>query len=254
MNANTLWLSAAAAVLFTACQSPTTPQVWPGTSPGIRAQLGTVGVQVDYPNSRQFVFEVPETRGDSAHDLSGMAAAHNIASAGGAGAGAIFVLALVPVSAAGGAIYGSVAGVSKTKLHDALNRMTNALRAADLIAHLPEQIIEQARAQDFQATDARGHGATFNTRLKLRVVTQHLVRVNESPNSDLRLHYVVEAQVQGVDGAPLYNTHVAAISSRRKFAEWAAHDGVTLRRESQRMMQKMVSQIVARVFRGEDSE
>jgi hypothetical protein len=115
-------------------------------------------VQVDYPSSRPFVFEVPETRGDSAHDLSGMAAAHNIASAGGAGAGAIFVLALVPVSAAGGAIYGSVAGVSKTKLHDALNRMTNALRAADLIAHLPEQIIEQARAQDFQATDAREPG------------------------------------------------------------------------------------------------
>lgn len=262
MNANTLWLGAATAVLFTACQSPTQPQVWPGASPEIRAQLGTVGVQVDYPCSRAFVFEMPETRGDSAHDLSGTAVSFNLASAGdlasegsqGAGMAAIFVLAFVPVSAAGGAIYGSLAGVSKTRLHDALNGMTNALRAADLLVHFPAEIIEQARAQDFPATDARGHGATFHTRLKLRVMTQHLVRVNESPNSDLQLHYVVEARVLGAGDSLLYSTYVSAISPRRKFIEWAAHDGETLRQESQRMMQKMASQIVGRTYRGEDSE
>lgn len=253
MNAKTLLLGTSAAVLFTACQSPT-PQIWPGAPSGIRAQLGPVAVQVDHQSSRQFVFEVPETRSDSAHDWSGTLVAHNIAGAGDAGSGAIFVLAFVPVSAASGAIYGSLAGVSQSRLHGALSRMTNALRAADLVPHFPAHVIEQAKAQDFPTTDAHAPGATFNTRLKLRVVTQQLVRVNESPNSKLRLHYVVEAKVVSAEGACLYDTYVSAISSRRKFAEWAAHDGAALHRESQLMMQKMASQIVARVFRGEDSE
>lgn len=254
MKANTIVLGLAITSLFTACKSPrATPQVWPGASPEVRARLGTVDVQIDHARSRPFVFEVPDTRGGAAHDISGMAVSHNLIGAGGAGTGAIFVLAVVPLTAAGGAIYGSLTGVSKTDLHDALDQMTNAVRASDLLVNFPEHILEQARAQNFPAIDARGLSRICETKLRLRVVTQHLVQVNESPNAPMRLHYVVEAQVLDAGNSLLYRTYVTAISPRRKFTEWAAHDGERLRRESQRMMQEMASQIVSRVFRGEDS-
>jgi hypothetical protein len=254
MNATTVVLGLAIASLFTACKSPqATPQIWPGATPEVRARLGTVDVQIDHARSRQFVFEVPDTKGGAAHDSSGMAVSHNLIGAGGAGTGAIFVLALMPLSAAGGAIYGSLSGVSRTELHDALSQITNAVRASDLLVHFPEHIVEQARAQNFPALDARGHSRVGKTKLRLRVMTQHLVQVNESPNSPLWLHYVVEAQVLDAGDSLLYRTYVTAISPRRKFTEWAVHDGERLRRESQRMMQDMASQIVGRVFRGEDS-
>ena len=263
MKANTIVLGLAIASLFTACKSPrATPQIWPGASPEVRARLGTVGVQIDHARSRQFVFDVPETKRDAAYGMSGLAVSHNIAGAGsaaagpgnGAGAAAFFVLALVPVSAAGGAIYGSLTGVRRTDLHDALNQMTNAVRGSDLLVHFPGEIIEQARAQHLPATDARGSHAVCHSKLSLRVMTQQLVRLNESPNSALQLHYVVEAQVLGADDSPLYSTYVSAISPRRKFIEWAAHDGETLHRDSQRMMQGMAAKILSRVYRGEASE
>ncbi len=257
MKAKTIVLGLAITSLFTACKSPkATPQIWPGASPEVRARLGTVGVQIDHPHSRPFVFDVPDTRGGAAHDMSGMAVSHNLRGAGesGNGAAVIFVMAMLPVSAAGGAIYGSLAGVSKTKLHDALNQMTNGVRASDLLVHFPVEIVEQARAQHFQATDARRPGAVCHSKLSLRVVTQQLVRVNESPNSALQLHYVVEAQVLGADDSLLYSTYVTAISPRRKFIEWAAHDGETLRWDSQRMMQGMATKILHRIYRGEGSE
>jgi hypothetical protein len=254
MKATTVVLALSITALFTACKSPrATPQVWPGASPEVRARLGTVDVQIDHPASRQFVFEVPDTKGGAAHDSSGMAVSHSLSGAGGAGQAAIFVLAMLPLTAAGGAIYGSLTGVSRTALHDALNQMTNAVRASDLLVHFPEHVLKQARAQNFPALDAHERGRAGKTKLRLRVVTQHLVQVNESPNSPLRLHYVVEAQVLDAGDSLLYRTYVTAISPRRKFTEWAAHDGENLRRDSQQMMQDMASQIVGRVFRGEDS-
>jgi hypothetical protein len=260
MKANTIVLGLAITSLFTACKSPrATPQIWPGASPEVRARLGTVGVQIDHARSRQFVFEVPETKSDAASGMSGLAVSGHIAGVGalagdGAGAAAIFVLALVPVSAAGGAIYGSLTGVRRTELHDALNQMTNAVHGSDLLVHFPEHVLEQARAQHFRATDARKPGAVWHTKLNLRVMTQQLVRVNESPNSALQLHYVVEAQVLGAGDSLLYSTYASAISPRRKFIEWAAHDGETLRQDSERMMQEMAAKILSRVYRGEDSE
>lgn len=254
MNTSTIALGLAIATLFTACKSPrATPQIWPGASPEVRSRLGTVEVQIDRPVSRQFTFEVPDTRAGAAHDLSGMAVSRNLIGAGGAGTGAIFVLALVPFTAAGGAIYGSLAGVSKTDLHDALKQMGDAVRASDLLVHFPEHVLEQARAQNFPALEARGPSRVCETKLRLRAVTQHLVQMNESPNAPLWLHYVVEVQVLDAGDALLYRTYVTALSPPRKFTEWAAHDGEILRRESQQMMQDMASQIVSRVFRGEDS-
>lgn len=257
MNANTFVLGLAIALLGTACKSPkATPQIWPGASPEVRSQLGTVGVQMDHARSRQFIFEMPATKRGAAHDISGMAVSRNLSAAcdPANGAGVIFVMAMLPLSAAGGAIYGSLAGVSGTELCHALNQMTNAVRASDLLVHLPGAIIEQAQAQHFQATDACRPGAVCHSKLSLRVMTQQLVRVNESPNSALYLHYVVEARVLSAGDAPLYTTYVSALSPRRKFCEWAAHDGEVLRQDSRRMMQEMASKILSRVYQGEDSE
>ena len=256
MNVKTLMLVSASAACLTACStSPSRPQVWEGASPQVREHLGTVGVRVNYAQSRAFVSDMPDAKKIAAGEGAAFGVAASLAATASIESAAPLALMLMPAFAAGGAIYGSIAGVSEAELRAGLTAVTNTLRDCDLAVHLPERIIEQARARDFDIVDARGHDAVCDTRLSVRIVTQQLARgALETPNPDLFLHYVVEAKLTDTNGTALYSTYVEMTSNRRSFSDWAEHDARRLRRESQRMAQQIAGKIVARVFLGTASK
>lgn len=251
MNPIPTLLAAAIAGLLTACSS-SRPQVWSGAPSAVRERLGTVGVRLDYAHSRNFVFDEPDSKGSSARDMAGMGIHANLEGASGAGQAGGFVLVLMPAFALGGAIYGSVAGVSATKLHQALDAMTNASPRCDLVGALPEQIVSQAWSRGFDVLDASTGRTNFDTLLTARVVTQQLTG-NESPNPALLLHYLVQVRVTDPSGRMLYDTYVETKSRRRSFVEWAEDGARRLREETSRRQDEIAAKIVSRVFLGEDS-
>jgi hypothetical protein len=255
MHMKMLLLVSAFAGLCVGCSTPSQPQVWAGAPPEIREGLGTVGVRVAYAESRDFVADMPDGKRTAAGEGVGFGVAANLVAAAYADKAAPVVLALMPAFALGGAVYGSVAGVSAPEFQRSLTAITNSLRECDLVVHLPEQIVEQARAREFDVVDARGRDAVCDTRLTVRVVTQQLSRGGiETPDPALFLQYVVEARVTDANGNMLYSTYVETTSRRRDFTEWAENDARRLRRESQRMAREISNKIVGRVFSGVASE
>src|SRR6185503_19340879 len=138
MNFKTLMLVTACAGSVIGCSTPSPPQVWEGAPAGVRERLGTVGVRVDYTQSRDFVFDTPEKKRTAAADGAGAGVTLNLYAAAHMDNAAPLALVLLPAFAAGGAIYGSIAGVPEADLQAGLTAVTNTLRDCDLAVHLPE--------------------------------------------------------------------------------------------------------------------
>lgn len=254
MNTKTILLAAISACVLTAC-STSRLQVWTGASTSVRDRLGTVGVRVDFAQSRGFVFEEPDTKGGAARDMAGLGIGSSFMAAGSDPRAALPAIMLLPAFALGGAVYGSVAGVSSSKLHQALDAVTNATAACDLIVLLPEKIVSQAWSCGFHMVDASTGRTNYNTLLTMRVVTQQLIGTgSESPNPALLLHYLMQVCLTDGNGRALYSTYVETRSRRRHFVEWAKDDARCLREEITRQQNEIAVKIVGRVFLGEASE
>lgn len=254
MNTKTILLAAISACVLTAC-STSRPQVWTGAPMSVRDRLGTVGVRVDYAQSRDFVFEQPDTKGRATRDMAGLGIGSSLMAAGSDPRAALPAIMLMPAFALGGAVYGSVAGVSSAKLHQALDAMTNASTRCNLIAPLPEQILSQAWSRGFDVVDASPGRTNYNTLLTMRVVTQQLIGTgSESPNPALLLHYLVQVRLTDSSGSALYGTYVETKSRRWNFVEWTEDGARRLREETSRQQNEIAAKLVGRVFLGEDSE
>ena len=161
----------------------------------------------------------------------------------------------MPAFALGGAIYGNLAGVSATKLNQALAAVTNASAECDLTRRLAESIVNRAWSDGCEVMDASAGQTNFDTRLTVRVITQQLTRAgNESPDPPLLLHYLVEARLTDAKGELLYSTYCETKSRRWKFVEWAEDDARRLREEAACQREEIAAKLVRRVFLGEDSE
>ena len=254
MNTGISALLFAMAGLLTSC-STSPRQVWTGAPPQVRDRLGTVGVWVDHSQSREFTFDMPDSKKEATRDMAGLGISANLTGAANADQAGGFVLALLPAFAVGGAIYGAVAGVSAPKLQRALMAMTNATSDCDLIAHLPDRLIADAQARGFKVVDANADEPKWNTLLTARVVTQQLARAgNESPDPALLLHFVVEVRLTDTNRNTLYATYLERRSKRLDFVQWAADGALQMRHETTRLQNEMAAAIISRVFLGEDSE
>ena len=254
MNTKTILLAAIGACVLTAC-STSRPQVWTGASTSVRDHLGTVGVRVDYAESHDFVFDQPDTKGRATRDMAGLGIGSSLIAAGSDPRAALPAIMLLPAFALGGAVYGSVAGVSSAKLHQALDSVTNAAAACDLIVLLPEKIVSHAWSRGFDVVDASTGRTNYDTLLTMRVMTQQLIGTgSESPNPALLLHYSVQVFLTDANGRALYNTYVETRSRRRDFVAWTANDARRLREETSRLQTEIAAKIAGRVFLGEDSE
>jgi hypothetical protein len=210
---------------------------------------------VDYAESHDFVFDQPDTKGRATRDMAGQAIHANLIGAAGAERAAPFVLALIPAFALGGAVYGSVAGVSAPKLNRALDAITNASGRCDLGLRLPEEIVSQAWARGRAVMDASTGQTNYDTLLTVRIAAQQLMgRGTESPNPALMLHCLVHARLTDARGSVLYDTYVETKGRRRDFVEWAEDGARRLREEAARQQNAIAAKLVGRVFLGEDSE
>src|ERR1043165_9945052 len=121
MTAKFFMLAVAGAGLLTACStSRPRAQVWEGAPPEVRERMGTVALRVEYGESREFSTDTPDAKGVAAGDAASVGLAANQNGAAHAGKAAPLVLALMPAFVAGGAIYGSLTGVSRPELERAV--------------------------------------------------------------------------------------------------------------------------------------
>lgn len=230
------------------CVSPRSPaplyvSLPPPPSEEVRAQLDTINVVVgDSPAVAEFTQPMGKGRAAGHGGWVGFWTPPAALASSGDGRGVILGLFLSPVTGTAGAIYGAVAGMSKEEYDRVCATLQQAVHDAGVGARVKTAVTEAVRPHvELVVSDAP-------TRLE---VTPTLIRLAGSVDIEPPLTLVCTARVrlvQTVDGSELYDGAFAYTGSTRTLREWAAQDGVALRKELGDVGPVLAGQIIERVF------
>jgi len=249
----------------------------PGVSEAQRASLGAVGVVQIALMPKGDVAVGP--RGKAAGAAHG-AGAGALAGAGGALSGlngwcsdalgcVAALVIVVPIFAAGGAVYGAVHGaavaVPEDKASDIERELSSALSGAQVSVNLQSEVLKSAlqsgvpniRGIDPIAAMAAGAPVDYRTlsgsgvKTVLEVGFAH-VALQGGGGDDPELVLVAQAVVRLVDvrtNAELYRSDAFQYASQRhRFSEWSADQARPLREELERATGALAASIVDEVF------
>ena len=222
----------------------------PPPSEEVRAGLGVITVVVTEPQATEIAPPMDKGRSAEQGAFQGLL----IAPAAGAATGDPYAfvgsLFLSPLTAAGGALYGAFAGMSKEE-H---KRITMTLQKVVLTGNVPARLergcVEAIRRLAPRTLLARTNAPAGATQTTLEVVPLMFgLDAGEGINPPMTLNCAVQVRfVRAGDGTALFTGHFQYFGATDTLRRWAADDGAKFRQGITAACNDLVGQIAERVF------